>query len=98
MKREKIVIILVLLVTFYSCRQETFPRHHVRKIGMDTLCKKFGKEEVEKWKPFKIYQTDSTWSLSSYHRPPKGYRVTRFMEVIIDKKEGNVVGVYFRKL
>lgn len=91
------IISLLLVITILSCKYERVTRYRAKRIGMNALYEKFGKDRIDYKKPYSIYQTDTTWVLYPNPRIRKGYRIRnskRGPSVIINKKNGEVLKFY----
>ena len=94
MKKLAKILVVFLIMLFVQCRPNYINRYEAKKIALDTLYHKFGKELIINNKPYQVYNKDSVWVIKSFKkRPCKG--VTFVVEII--KKEGKIVYVGLNK-
>lgn len=92
-----IFFIILLFIACFSCQQVNITRHQARRIGMDTLYKRFGRDKIDDKKPYGMYKTDTTWVLYPKSRIRKGERMRdskRGPKVLINRKNGEVLIVF----
>lgn len=96
-KNIYIYIIVLLFIACFSCQQVNISRHQARRIGMDTLYKRFGRDKIDDKKPYGMYKTDTTWVLYPNPRIPKGHKMRdsrRGPSVLINRKNGEALIVF----
>lgn len=90
MKINTKAFVILLIVFFVQCRPNYINRYEAKKMAMDTLYNKFGKELINDNKPYHVFNQDSVWVIKSYKKNPrKG--MTYVVEII--KKDGKIIYV-----